>query len=975
MTSRFATLILLLAFTVACTKKDDAQSPTAPPPAPGQEKPTDPPKEGGEKPANPPAETVPAPVSEKHREKRVFTLENGVEVLLVRDPKAAKSGASVDVAVGGFATPAEHLGLAHYLEHLVFLGSEKYPAGSEFDKFVQMNGGWSNAYTADTSTNYQYEINTSAFEEGLDRFAQMFIAPTFNLELMPTELKNVDSEYQKNRDQGVWRQDYLKGLLADPQHAIRVAFQGDSESLKKMTQQDAFEFFRKYYVGQFMKLAIVSPIELDKQEAMVRASFAKVTKTDAKIPEYSAQLDLPRDLPRIVEYEIKEDVPVMNFVFRLPVELAIWDASPSYLITQLLTYEGEGSLASSLKKQGLITELGFTADQRQYVTELDLRLALTGEGLKRHRDVIRAVFAQFKQLQQQGVSQTQFADLSRLADLDYDYHTPPTGGEGASTYSAAMRKYGSAVDLPTKLYRLPKYDPAAIGKALALLNPNLVTITLGSNTVKGKTASDRYDFKYTVKPLAKDPFLKELVNIKPGTYVLPGKNPYIPESTLVGERDDGKPRKVLENSSGSLWMTQGSFQNPKATLVLRFPVKATPGNSRAEALKAIRGKVLTLRLAEWGAAAARAGYKVNLDDDPWKVQITISGYGEKIGALMRDYLELLPKVKVTPTEFKAVIEDLRNEASSASDALEAANRSVELFDVFRTPGKLDTLDFTAELGKIKIADFEDFMRSFEAAGPLTMVSYGSIPEDKAKTIFNDASTLLKARPAKLGEGQLYSTVDVPAGNAFAYWHKGNGQNNAWLTGVSFGERSVRAEALTKTAGALFANTFYDEMRTKRSLGYIAQGGESANKLTTWLRFRIQSDKTANELEAIALPWLRESVAQFANMTDADWETLKQSQIEELRQRPESAETESNDAIIGVLTFDGDVDRKAKVADEIQKLTKAEFGAELTKAFAPASQRRLSIYVTAKDAKVAPLPEDKTVSSANAFHKLVPNFVK
>ena len=52
--------------------------------------------------------------------------------------------------------PVELPGLAHFLEHMLFLGTKKYPDEAEYDKFVQSHGGYSNAWTADEATNYRF---------------------------------------------------------------------------------------------------------------------------------------------------------------------------------------------------------------------------------------------------------------------------------------------------------------------------------------------------------------------------------------------------------------------------------------------------------------------------------------------------------------------------------------------------------------------------------------------------------------------------------------------------------------------------------------------------------------------------------------------------------------------------------------------------------------------------------------------------
>ena len=79
---------------------------------------------------------------------RRFTLDNGMRVLLVSDPKFNKSGASLVVNTGQIDDPRDSEGLAHFLEHMLFLGTEKYPEVTEYGNFIKSNGGYNNAYTS-----------------------------------------------------------------------------------------------------------------------------------------------------------------------------------------------------------------------------------------------------------------------------------------------------------------------------------------------------------------------------------------------------------------------------------------------------------------------------------------------------------------------------------------------------------------------------------------------------------------------------------------------------------------------------------------------------------------------------------------------------------------------------------------------------------------------------------------------------------
>ena len=88
--------------------------------------------------------------------------------------------------------------MAHFLEHMLFLGTEKYPDENSYSSFLQENGGHSNAYTAAESTNYYFDVVHNKLEEALDRFSQFFISPLFTESATDRERNAIESEHSKN---------------------------------------------------------------------------------------------------------------------------------------------------------------------------------------------------------------------------------------------------------------------------------------------------------------------------------------------------------------------------------------------------------------------------------------------------------------------------------------------------------------------------------------------------------------------------------------------------------------------------------------------------------------------------------------------------------------------------------------------------------------------------------------------------------
>ncbi|KAF1855126.1 hypothetical protein Lal_00002662, partial [Lupinus albus] len=147
------------------------------------------------------------------------------------DPETDKASAALDVNVGNFSDESDIPGMAHAVEHLLFMGTKKFPIENEYGQYLSANSGSSNAYTGPTSTNYFFDIsakpdndqdpsdtNPSPLREALDRFAQFFIEPLFLPETLDRELKAVDSENKKNLQNDTWRLHQLEKSLSNPNH-------------------------------------------------------------------------------------------------------------------------------------------------------------------------------------------------------------------------------------------------------------------------------------------------------------------------------------------------------------------------------------------------------------------------------------------------------------------------------------------------------------------------------------------------------------------------------------------------------------------------------------------------------------------------------------------------------------------------------------------------------------------------------------
>ena len=164
---------------------------------------------------------------------RSVQLDNGLVAVLVSDPSSDKAAAALTVYRGQYDDPANRAGLAHFLEHMLFLGTAKYPDVDDYQNYITTNGGTFNAYTSSDHTNFFFDVRPDHFDGALDRFAQFFIAPTFDAAYVEREKNAVNSEYQLYFKDDGWRANHVEKQVMNPAHPGRRFSVGSLEHARR----------------------------------------------------------------------------------------------------------------------------------------------------------------------------------------------------------------------------------------------------------------------------------------------------------------------------------------------------------------------------------------------------------------------------------------------------------------------------------------------------------------------------------------------------------------------------------------------------------------------------------------------------------------------------------------------------------------------------------------------------------------------
>lgn len=218
------------------------------------------------------------------REYKQITLNNNILVTLIRDSTITRSTCALAIDTGASDDPLDYSGIAHFTEHMLFLGTEKYPQENYYKYFLSNHGGSSNASTSMEATIYHFDVNSNNFSEVLDIFSQFFKNPLFSIDSTSREIQAVDAEDAKNRQLDNRRILQILKCLVDPSHPykkfstgnIQTLAKGDLEKYSLEVREVMKSFYQKYYFTRTMGLALAGPQSIEELENYAIKYFSDI---------------------------------------------------------------------------------------------------------------------------------------------------------------------------------------------------------------------------------------------------------------------------------------------------------------------------------------------------------------------------------------------------------------------------------------------------------------------------------------------------------------------------------------------------------------------------------------------------------------------------------------------------------------------------------------------------------------------------
>ncbi|UYG03317.1 insulinase family protein [Halomonas sp. LR3S48] len=214
-------------------------------------------------------------------------LASGLTIAAAEVPGARLQRLVGAVGVGYLDEPGDCRGLAHLLEHAMFLGSANFPDSSELACWVGERGGRYNARTEETVTDIHLHLPPGDADEGLARLVDMLAQPRFELERIAQEVKVLDAEFQARLADPALHRRAALGRLCREGHPARLCHAGNRNTLGDDTPRlvaQLRDFHRLHYGAERMVLVMLGPLPLEEQLELLARRGAALPAREARAP-------------------------------------------------------------------------------------------------------------------------------------------------------------------------------------------------------------------------------------------------------------------------------------------------------------------------------------------------------------------------------------------------------------------------------------------------------------------------------------------------------------------------------------------------------------------------------------------------------------------------------------------------------------------------------------------------------------------
>ena len=818
---------------------------------------------------------------------RYLTLENGMKALLVSTPDTDKAAAAVTVAVGSGDDPKDREGLAHFLEHMLFLGTEPYPESGEYQAYISRHGGSHNAFTAHQQTTYYFSIDNDAMAGALDRFAPFFISPTFDEAYVDREKNAVHAEYMAKIKDDFRRIYNAEKLAMNPEHPYAKFATGNLDTLSdrpdSKIRDELLRFYDNHYSADRVTLVLAGNYPLEQLQQWATSHFNAVPNRELEAPAARPPMFVEEQMPLDVNIVPVKEIRRLQLTFAMPESLSLYQYKPLSLLGSLLGHEGEGSVLAFLKEKGWAESLSAGRSlSTQFESSMVIQIGLTRSGLLHVDQITQAVLHYMELLKQQPLPDYLLVEQQQLSDMAFRFMEHGRISDyvvqlstNMMHYPATETIYGDYLWKPVSSQQLKPY--------LDALSANLMLRTLIAPGVTTDMKEQWYGTPMRVRPSNYQPdtaFEAELAALH-----LPEANPFIPtDFNVYAETEQARPVQLESDPGFEFWYyPEHEFQRPKARIITQL-FQQQLANSAATQIAAqlyVRAVNESLNTYSYPAYLAGLGYSLNVT--PQSLQLTVSGYQDKLPALMERLLASMKAPQVSEQQFARYKASLQRRLENQLKSKPYERSIAELKQWLYQPS-FSEQQLLSALDNVSLEDVTTFGQSLQQASATRFYVHGNLNREQSNAI---ADQLKAQYPPVKSEMVTTRITRVPDGQ-FQHDMGLDHQDTNITLYVQGSDNSDMTRARMALLGQILSAPYYQYMRTEQQLGYIVFAAVYPQRTVPGLVFIVQSPGVApQQLMDHSITFWKQFEGQLAAMSEDEFQSFKDGLTSKLLEPPKN----------------------------------------------------------------------------------------
>ena len=870
LTGRNITLVLLIGATIvlnACGSTDKSKSVTIS---------TQPEPQG---------KIVKSPIDS--REYKSIVLDNQLEVMLVSDPSIEKSAAALSVAVGSFQEPKEFGGLAHYLEHMLFLGTKSFPTVGDYSEFVSRNGGSQNAYTQLDHTNYMVAVKNDAYDEALSRFSGFFYEAILEESYADKERNAVHSEWTMKSPNDWVILEQLNGSTLNPEHPISQFNWGNLDSLvdkeNNKLQAALEDMYNTYYSANLMKGAMVSNLPIAEMKKLAQENFGKIPNKNTPRPQISASVAKSEHLKKVVHYIPQTDMKQLRINFVIENNAQQFVVKPNGYVNYLLANEMPGTLASALRDAGLSDAVysNYDADEYGNAGSFSLYIDLTESGVQNRNKVMGAVLKYLALLREEGVNPRYFKEIKQSLSNSFRFK------EKTNDYNYAMKIAADLQHVPAEYvlsstYEYQRFNPQVIQAVLDQLTLDNARIFYIDKQQTGEQDMEYFAGQYSVNDINSE--LEQTWQLMSEQFdlSLPRENSLMPESfDLVAAKYTDKPKQLVADKGHTVHLGHSAlFKQPKGRVTLDLNSGLTKSSAKNHVLADLLNRGLGQKLTELQSEASAAGMGLNASLSNG-LSLTATGFTDKQGMLLASALKYI-------LDFDSSDSELANLKASFKSDIESSKRQILLNQLFPKFSRVSNLDafsdetLLTEVDGILSTDLNLFKDQLLKQANLRVFAFGNYSDKQVIALSN---MVLNQLPEDREVADVYQTplLKVEAGTTYN-WQENVEMTDIGLIDAYLAPRNDADLAAARLLSQIIRPALFKQIRTEEQLAYAVGFFGQTFRQQMLVAYYIQSPaKGLAEVDDRIALFRKGFTEQLAAITEDEFATTKNSVLITLTQ--------------------------------------------------------------------------------------------